>query len=233
MSNTYLPNTKDWTMISLSANPKAGYIEKVSTGGTPSTSKEDYWDGGILWLTPKEITGLSPRLYVSETERRITDLGSKSSSAKIHPPGCVMLSKRAPVGLVAINTTYMSTNQGFLTFKCGDNLRPAYLAYWLRTNKKYLDAFSNGSTYQELYISDLSYIKMAVPTLYEQDKILEIIRGIEMMLSIHGSRDLFESNLDMILKAQNLYSNHSFIREKIYPLLLSGSLDVENIGEFQ
>ena len=123
----------------------------VETGGTPSTAREDYWDGHIPWLTPKEITGLDG-FYVSRTERTITDEGLHNTSAKLVPAGAVLLTKRAPVGSVAINAVPMATNQGFLNFICGPQMRPIYFAYWLRANRPYLELVANGSTYPELYI---------------------------------------------------------------------------------
>lgn len=45
--------------------PKKGWKEKgldeiadIRGGGTPSTTKSDYWNGGILWCTPTDITDL-------------------------------------------------------------------------------------------------------------------------------------------------------------------------------
>ena len=69
----------------------------------------------------------------------------------------------------------MATNQGFLNFRCGPKLRPAYLAYWLKGNKKYLDMIANGSTYPELYKSDLFEFKIAIPPLKQQDAIIEVL----------------------------------------------------------
>jgi len=118
--------------VTLASESSSGLIVQVDSGGTPSTANNDFWDGDIPWLTPKEITFLEDGLYVSRTERMITKEGLAGSSAKLLPPGTVMLTKRAPVGAVAINAVPMATNQGFLNFRCGSMLRPAYLAYWFR-----------------------------------------------------------------------------------------------------
>lgn len=148
MAEPFLDHPSGWIIITLEPNPRSGFIERVESGGTPSTTNDDYWDGDIPWLTPKEITRNEGGLYVSSTERNITSAGMKGSAAKLMPVGTVMLTKRAPVGAVAITTVPMCTNQGFLNFICGKFLLPTYLAYWLLANRRYLDAVANGSTYQ-------------------------------------------------------------------------------------
>lgn len=109
---------------------------------------------------------------VTTTERKVTEKGLRNSSAKIFPPGTVMLTKRAPVGAVVINAVPMATNQGFLNFECGRRIRPLYLAYWFRANHAYLNLVANGSTYPEIYKSELFEFEIAVPETDIQDKIV-------------------------------------------------------------
>src|SRR5690348_12340323 len=114
MAEPYLESPSHWTRITLESDPRSVFIIGVDSGGTPSTKNSANWDGDIPWLTPKEITDLTDGLYVSKTERMITKQGLKGSAAKLCPPGTVMLTKRAPVGAVALNAIPMATNQGFL-----------------------------------------------------------------------------------------------------------------------
>lgn len=173
MADSFLKMPKDWDHITL--EPGGDFILSVESGGTPDTKDDSNWDGDIPWLSPREITRLSHTIYVADTERYLTEKALKNSGAKLMPIQTVMLTKRAPVGAVVINKVPMATNQGFLNFRCGPKLRPAYLAYWLRGNKKYLDAVANGSTYPELYKGDLFEFKMAVPSIKEQDAIIEVL----------------------------------------------------------
>ncbi len=119
MAKPYLPIPPRWTTIDLTPDPKEGYILAADSGGTPKTEEETYWDGGIPWLTPKEITGGNTPLYVSHTERTISNLGLANSGAKVLSVGTVLLTKRAPVGTVSIAAVPLATNQGFLNFTCG------------------------------------------------------------------------------------------------------------------
>src|SRR5436305_219487 len=123
MAEPLIRGAPGWAETSLESDPLSGFIVRVESGGTPSTTDDSLWDGGIPWLTPKEITGLDDALFVSKTERTISEAGLASSAAKLMPAGTVMLSKRAPVGAVAVNSLPMATNQGFLNFVCGPSLR--------------------------------------------------------------------------------------------------------------
>ena len=79
-----------------------GELCTVVNGGTPKTGVPDYWDGNHLWITPAEMgKRLSP--YVDDTERKISDLGLRDSSARMLPPHSVILSSRAPIGHLVIN----------------------------------------------------------------------------------------------------------------------------------
>ena len=60
---------------------KLGDVAEVIGGGTPSTSNNEFWNGNIPWLTPRDLTGYS-KVYISHGERFITESGLKNSSAK-------------------------------------------------------------------------------------------------------------------------------------------------------
>lgn len=138
MTDPYLSYPKDYRLSTLEPDNRGKAIISVSSGGTPSTKIEEYWGGNVPWLTPREICYGSTAIFVSKTERSITIKGLENSGAKIQPPGTVMLTKRAPVGISVVNTVAMATNQGFLNFRCGDELDPLYLCFWFRANKPYL-----------------------------------------------------------------------------------------------
>lgn len=229
MASPYLQCPKHWCHSSLEPNAENDLIVSVDSGGTPNTGNEDYWDGEIFWLTPKEITNLGDSIYVSKTERTITKQGLKNSAAKVCPPGTVMLTKRAPVGAVAINTVPMATNQGFLNFQCGTKLRPLYLAYWFRVNKIYLDMVANGSTYPELYKSDLFEFEIAVPTLSEQDSVLNAISAVQYTLLLGNALEQSAKSPEEMIKLQRQDERLRSIRDAILPSLLSGKIDSSKI----
>lgn len=229
MARPYLECPDDWLRGTLEPKPGLGLIERVETGGTPSTKREDYWDGDIPWLTPKEITGLDG-LYVSRTERMLSKSGLRASSAKLMPAGSVLLTKRAPVGSVAVNAVPMATNQGFLNFVCGSHLRPVYFAYWLRVNRPYLELVANGSTYPELYIGDLFEFEISVPPLALQDRIIELITSLQFVAMLGKPIQQSVSRPEDMVSVERQTRRLREIVDVLLPLLLSGQLTLSDVA---
>lgn len=229
MAAPYLNNKKGWYTTTLEPNAIGGVILNVDSGGTPSTKDEDYWDGEVPWLTPKEITN-SESIFISNTERKITELGLKNSSAKLLRVGTVMLSKRAPVGAVAVNAVPMTTNQGFLNFTCGDKLRSMYLAYWFKCNKEYLDAVANGSTYPELYKSDLFEFEISIPSIEEQDRIIDFINSLQFQVFLSKPIEQTLKLPNEIVSLQDQNNRLVRLRDMIIPLIMSGEINVSELA---
>ena len=109
---------------------KIGEVCEIVNGGTPKTNVPEYWRGRNLWITPAEM-GKRVTPYVSDTVRKITDLGLQDSSAQMLPPDSVILSSRAPIGHLVINTRPMATNQGCKGLIPTAQLQHKFLFYYL------------------------------------------------------------------------------------------------------
>jgi len=175
----------------------------VVNGGTPQTGVPDYWGGSHLWITPAEMgKRLSP--YVDDTERKISDLGLRDSSARMLPPNSVILSSRAPIGHLVINTKPMSTNQGCKGLIPGKQLGHKYLYYYLSSIIGLLNSLGNGATFKELSGGTLKKVVIPIAPLPEQQRIVGIIDdafdGIAIAKAnveknLKNARELFESYL--------------------------------------
>ncbi len=231
MAEPYLICPPSWHRGTLEPDAAAGLILDVESGGTPSTTNDSFWDGDIPWLTPKEVTHLGDGVYVSSTERCITKVGLAASAAKLLAPGTVMLTKRAPVGSVAMNAVPMATNQGFLNFTCGPLIRPLYLAYWLRASTPYLHLVANGSTYPELYAGDLFEFEISVPAVEVQDAIISVIGALQFASLIGEPLEQIVAKPTRLLASQSHSRRVRALRDSILPLLLSGVLDVGTLTD--
>ena len=80
---------------------KLGQVAKIVGGGTPSTKNSKYWDGSINWYSPVEI---NDQVYTANSQRKITEIGLKKSSARLLPVGTVLFTSRAGIGNTAILT---------------------------------------------------------------------------------------------------------------------------------
>lgn len=87
-------------------------ICQVRNGSTPSTKNEKNYSGDIIWITPNDLSKQQAR-YIYKGERGITKDGYNSCSTTLIPKGSILLSSRAPIGLLAIAGVELCTNQGF------------------------------------------------------------------------------------------------------------------------
>ena len=147
---------------------------KVVSGGTPDTNNKDYWDGGIQWLTPTDVTALRSR-FVNKTTRTISESGVKNSSAAILPKGSLMVCTRATIGALAISTTETCTNQGFKNIIPSKGFEVEFIYYAMVFNTKELLRKASGSTFLELSKKDFEKIKIKSPLLAEQQKIAAVL----------------------------------------------------------
>jgi len=158
-----------WHLISI------GDCCEIVSGSTPKTTKKSFWDGDILWVTPKDLSQLEGK-FISETSRKITEEGLESCAASLLPVDSVLFSSRAPIGHVAINKKPMATNQGFKSLiPKRAMVDPNFLYYWLRGNREYLESLGNGATFKELSKSVFSKVKIPLPPLEEQRRIADIL----------------------------------------------------------
>lgn len=224
MAEPYLRCPPVWRRATLAPDPGSDLVVRADTGATPSTKRPEYWGGDIPWLTPKEVTDIEGSIFVSRTARSITEEGLASSAAKLMAPGTVMLTKRAPIGAVVVNTVPMATNQGFLNFTCGSAILPAFLAAWLKANKPYLDLIANGSTYPELYLSDLFEFEIAVPPIDYQRRVVEIINSFQIVLAMESALEQLTASPDELHLVHAKVRKLRTLRETLLPLLLSGEV---------
>jgi type I restriction enzyme S subunit len=154
-----------------------GEVATVCSGGTPSTSNPLYWGGDHVWVTPKDL-GKATTLDVDDSDRRITDAGLQSSSARLLPVGTVLLSSRAPIGYVGISAVPLATNQGFKNVIPSGELDSRYLAHMLRGSLRELREEGRGNTFHEIPARTVNGLHIAVPPLGEQRTIAAFLDAV-------------------------------------------------------
>lgn len=155
-----------------------GNCVSILQGGTPSTTNPRYWDGNIVWVTPGEITKLSG-MYISSSERMITEAGLENSSATMLPEGTILLCTRATIGDLAIATKPMTTNQGFKNLICKIGYHNVFMAYLLKTMKNTMLSLAIGTTFLEISKKNLAAIQIRVPVFEEQKAIADALTAMD------------------------------------------------------
>lgn len=156
---------------------KISDIGTVVGGATPSTKRaENYEDGSIAWITPKDLSTFSGR-YIQRGERNITEIGLKSCSTQLLPENTVLFSSRAPIGYVAIAANEVCTNQGFKSVIPNEATDPLFLFYLLKHNKDKIEAMGSGTTFKEVSGNTMKNIIVRVPSDKEVQKNIASILG--------------------------------------------------------
>lgn len=174
-------------------------VTKIVSGGTPSTQNSECWDGDIIWLTPKDLSGYNS-MYISKGERNITDLGYKKSSAQMMPKGSVLFTSRAPIGYVAIADTDLCTNQGFKSFIPTEAIKSEYLYQLLKMSKEKIINMSSGATFKEISGGRIKELKIPLAPIELQEQFAEKVREInsyikEQQEELENAKQMFQSLL--------------------------------------
>ncbi|MDE6708368.1 MAG: restriction endonuclease subunit S [Oscillospiraceae bacterium] len=162
-------------------------LGEVVSGATPSTKKsENYENGTISWITPKDLSKFHDR-YIYHGERNITKIGLKSCSAKMLPKNTILFSSRAPIGYLAIAGTELCTNQGFKSVIPNANTDFLFLYYLLKFHKQNIEHMGSGTTFKEISGNTMKSIKVSVPVdISEQHKIAIILSAIDDKIELNN-----------------------------------------------
>jgi type I restriction enzyme S subunit len=161
-------------------------IAEVKNGSTPSTKNDDYYDGDIIWITPKDLSTQNSK-YIYRGERTITDEGYKSCSAVIVPKGTVLLSSRAPIGLLSIAGTELCTNQGFKNIVPHEGkVDSEFLYYYLKTKISDIEKLGSGTTFKEVSKTSLEGFTVSIPEdIPTQQKIAAVLSALDAKIELN------------------------------------------------
>ena len=175
-----------------------GEVCEVVSGATPRTGKPEFWDGNVPWVTPKDLSELGQK-HLSDTPRKITKAGLKSCSARMLPAQSVLFSSRAPIGLVAINTIPVCTNQGFKSLVPRfDLVSPDFLFWWLKAQEKHVQSKGRGATFKEVSKKIVEDLQIPLPPLPEQKRIAAILDAAD---ALRAKRREALAQLDTLLQS--------------------------------
>jgi type I restriction enzyme S subunit len=165
---------------------KLGEVADIIGGGTPRTGIAEYWEGNIDWYSPVEI---GDKIYITESRKKITELGLQKSSAKILPVGTVLFTSRAGIGNTAILAKEGATNQGFQSLVPRRNELDSYFVY-SRTDelKRYGEITGAGSTFVEVSGKQMEKMPILLPDFEEQQKIGIFFKQLDNIITLHQEK---------------------------------------------
>ena len=154
---------------------KLGDILSVKGGTTPSTKESRYWDGDIAWTSPRDITTLNG-IYLFKTEKTITEAGLKQISSGLLPKGTLLMSSRAPVGVLAFAEIPLAINQGYIAILDDKGYAKEFIYLWLKANMDLVHSYSNGSTFMEISKSAFKSLDITIPSQKEVSDFVAMIK---------------------------------------------------------
>lgn len=172
---------REWEVCLLDAVAVRG------SGHTPNKNVPSYWNGGIKWVSLADSDKLD-QIYISETDKNISELGIENSSAVLHPAGTVILSRDAGVGKSSILAEPMAVSQHFMAWRCSERLENLFLYYWLQHNKPRFEAIASGSTIKTIGLRYFKLLEIEVPPFLEQRAITRAMLAAEDTLASERRR---------------------------------------------
>lgn len=193
-----LPN--EWRVKSL------GDVTAISSGGTPSRGRPEYWDGEIPWITTSQIDFSE----INTANQFITVEGMQNSAARLLPPGTLLLAlygqgkTRGKVGVLRIAAT---TNQACAAIEVMRDVSISFLLHFLTSRYDAIRGMSNGGSQDNLNSRIVKSIAVILPTSAEQCAIAAALSDVDALLAkldalIAKKRDLKQAAMQQLLTAQ-------------------------------
>jgi len=179
-------------------------------GGTPSTSRKEYYDGGTIpWVTPTDLTK-DGSLILLDTEKHITEDGLNNSSAKILPSNTILMTSRASIGYFALCEQEVCTNQGFISCIPKHEYIRYYLLYNLMNRVEEIKGKATGSTFLEIAKRTFRDMGILIPS-------ENILQGFSSYITPYIER----------MRAIRKQINHlNEARDRLLPKLMSGEIEL-------
>lgn len=183
---------------------------EIKNGGTPSTADEANYGGDIVWITPKDLSDQQSK-FVYQGERNITKQGFNSCCTSMLPTNSVLMSSRAPIGLVSIAKHEVCTNQGFKSFIPKSISDSIYLYYYIKHHIKQIEQLGTGTTFREVSRDDLC--KFPILTIGAKNI---YVQWIELQNGIADKQLVLTKEIAALTKQ----------RDELLPLLMNGQVTV-------
>jgi len=163
-----------------------GWIPKewdCDTAGTlavsivPGRNKPTLDGGKYPWIT---ITDLQGSLVSRSREGlSVSAIALRNAAGRTIPTGAVIMSCVGEFGITAVAGCQLVINQQLHAFVPGDRIRPEWMMHALRMQKPFLERIATQTTINYLNKAGCESVRIPVPSMDEQDRILELLSMAE------------------------------------------------------
>jgi type I restriction enzyme S subunit len=181
-------------------------MSTISSGGTPSRARADFWGGDIPWITTSEVDFSR----IEFAEQFISNEGLQNSAAKLLPSGTILLAlygqgkTRGKVGILGIEA---ATNQACASIEIKRDVSPEFLLHFLTSRYDAIRGMSNGGSQDNLNSGIVKSILVPVPSSAEQRAIATALSDVDTLIAgleklIAKKRDLKQAAMQQLLTGQ-------------------------------
>jgi len=175
-----------------------GELFHICSGGTPSSSVPEYWNGNVSWITLADLPAENCITEIKTTERTISEAGLNNSNAKLLPVETVIVSTRATIGRIGIARTQLATNQVFknIIIKRPDVILPKYLAYMLTAKVDTMKHLASGATFKEISKENFCTIQIPLLPIDQQRSVVNELDGYQNIVS--GAQNILRNYMPSV-----------------------------------
>lgn len=156
---------------------KLSSIARVFNGTTPSRARSDFWDGGTVpWLSSSKVNDY---IVISASEF-ITERAFRETSVPLVPSGAVIIGlvgQGKTRGMTARLEISATINQNLAAIVPCKDVDGQFLHYWLIAFYKNIRELGRGGNQEALNCDIISRLRIPLPSLSEQQSIVEYLDG--------------------------------------------------------
>lgn len=172
---------------------KVRELGRVVTGSTPSMACPENYGGTFCWATAQDFGSK----YISDTVVKLSEQGKNCS--RILPPGSVLITCIASLGLNAITKVEMATNQQINAIIPNKENNGEFIYYQISHNINQLKRFAGAGGMMILTKGEFEKVPFVFPPLPKQEKIAGILgtwdEAIEKLSSLIEQKKLLKKGL--------------------------------------
>ena len=152
-----------------------GDIADIQSGGTPTVSKKEFWNGEIPWYSSGELN----KTFTTNPERQITTAGLENSNAKLFPDGALLVGMYDTAALkMSILDRSGAFNQAIAGVKPNDRIDVEFILHAINADKPRLLLERRGVRQKNLSLGKIKEIALPLPDLEIQRSIVEGLRKV-------------------------------------------------------
>lgn len=154
---------------------KLGEVAEITTGSTPSTAVEEYYNGNKLFVSPADLNG---NRFIRKTRTTLSELGF-SKGRRIKKGSVLFVCIGSTIGKVGIANEDCLTNQQINALSSKDDFENNFIYTLLEKNGSEIKLLAGVQAVPQINKSDFSNLSFSFPSLPEQTKIASFLTAVD------------------------------------------------------